>query len=186
MRLAFSLLLIVPSLVLADESGARVVFCIKVVAEEQNGVWRPGDTRVGDQFALLQLSDGNIVSHTAEANHSLDPKAAGLDITKPLNAEQTRKLFRMANLAGLDFNAQLIAAKKTELELSGMRSGLASVGGTTVEVFANFDGTNFKFVCKDLVLVLPRYARYNAELARLYALLEDLGVFRPLRYSFTQ
>jgi hypothetical protein len=181
-----SLMLILPSLALADGPGARVVFNVKVVAEEKNGMWRPGDTRVGDQFALLELPDGKIVSHKVEANHSRDPKAEGVDWTAQVNVEQTRRLFHVAGLAGFDFETQLAAAKKTEYELTGFHSSLSVLGGTTVEVFSNFEGTNFQFVCKDLDEVLPHYARYNSELARLLALLEDLGVFRLRRYSFTE
>lgn len=186
MRRLLLFLLALPSLAWAGDTKGRVVFYIKVVAEQQNGIWRPGDTRVGDQFALLQLPDGKIVSREVEGNHTLDPKAAGVDITRPLSTEEIRKLFHIAGLTGFDFGAQMTAAQKTEFELTGMHSGWHSIGGTTVEVYADFDGTSFKFVCKDLELILPHYARYNPELARLYALLDDLKVFRPVRYSFTQ
>jgi hypothetical protein len=180
-----SLLLVLPSLALAADANARTVFCIKVVAEQKNGLWRPEDTRVGDQIALLELSDGSLAVHEVMANHSLDPKAAGVDSTKPENANRIQEFFRLSGLSGFDFETQLASAKKTELALTGNGDPPMVVGGTTVEVYSDFENTSFRFVCKDLDVVLPHYARYNPELARLLALLEDLGVFRPRGYSFT-
>ena len=115
----------------------------------------------------------------------MDPKAPGVDSRSPVDANHIRKLFSVASLAGFDFNAQLTAAKKTATEITGERNSPVVIGGTTVEVYSDFEGAQFRFVCKDLDQILPHYSRYNAELARLLALLEDLQLFRPRRYSFT-
>lgn len=171
---------------IAANPASPVIFYVRVIAEQQNGLWRPGDTRVGDEFSLSELSDGNFSVRIQEANHTLEAKAKATDYTTKVNGDRIRHLFREASLAGLDFGAQLDAAKKTEKDLIKTDGITMVIGGTTVEVFSHFEGSDFKFICKDLEVVLPRSSRYNPELARLLALLEDLGVFKPCRYSFTQ
>jgi hypothetical protein len=176
-----------PSLGLASDPAGKVVFYIKVVGEERNGLSREGDSRVGDQFALLEKPDGTMFVHEVEANHSMYAEREGLDVTTPVDATRIRHLFREADLAGFDFKAQLLAADEEEKTKRGRAAQISGgVGGTTVEVFCDFEGANFKFVCPGFQYVLNYKARYNAELARLLALLEDLRVFRPIRYTFTE
>jgi hypothetical protein len=178
------MVLCAPTLGLAQGPQGKIVFSIRVVAESKNGVWRLGDTRVGDRLEIVESTGGNFFSHRVETNHWGDPKAPALDTMEPLNSNLVRSAFRRASLGTLDFNSELSGAKKKDQEAHGIYQ-VATVGGVTVEVVADFEDTHLRFICEDLAAILPIYARYNNNLARLLYLLEDLRVFKPRQYSFT-
>ena len=59
----------------AVEPDARCVFYIKIVANTLNGLWRPGDTLVGDQLFLYESPNGAVIVKRHEGDHTLSGKA---------------------------------------------------------------------------------------------------------------
>jgi hypothetical protein len=173
------------SVAIASEPVGRVIFRIKVVAEEREGAWRDGDTRVGDELALFEKADGAIVAYRFEQNHSMDAKvpAAESETEVPV---YIKEVFANSGLHGFDFEQQLEAARKAMHQRNPLLLEPLGIGGTTVEVFADFQGARFQFRCKDLNWVLPFYAPYNDSLGRLFGILETVGAFAPTVFAFTK
>ena len=172
----------------AVEPDARCVFYIKIVANTLNGLWRPGDTLVGDQLFLYESPNGAVIVKRHEGDHTLSGKAGPADtnfgLGEPYSAE-LRAAFKAADLHNFDFEKQLAAAKTRQHLLEPNHGFGFVVGGKTVEVYANWEGTDFHFTCKDLGFTLSFFSAFNPELARLRHLLDQIGTFQTRRYTFT-
>lgn len=155
----------------------RCVFSIEVIRD--GGGLRAADyTAVGDGIFLFEDADGRITGERHQRWDQADGLVFRCNPEKEVfggGAEFTarvRALFKKSAIQEMDFPAAAQAAQE-----QAMRQGrnFVQTGEKTVAVFADLEGTRFRFSAAGLGWHLRSYAEYHAKLTALKALLDGIA-----------
>lgn len=175
--LLFTLALLAGSqLCSAATENRKCVFSI-VITQNGGGASRPGDSRIGDGLFLYEYEGGWITGERREAWHGMfgpvQEPVTDLFGGGPEFTGRIREIFRKSQIHGIDF-AAAVAAARQRAAADGKIHWLD--GPTTVEVFADLEGTHLSLTAVGLGAELDFFSPYNPELQQLKALLDAMAM----------
>lgn len=158
----------------APQAEKRCVFSIEVI-RDGGGMADFGYTGVGDGIFLYEHADGQI---TGERYQRLEPYGTIRRMPErevfgggPEFTRRVRELFKKAAIKEVDFHAAVEAAK------GALPPGKSYVqtGAKAVSVFADLEGTRFRFSYTGVGWHLKVYAEYDTKLGELKSLLDGVA-----------
>lgn len=162
---------------LAKAEEKRCIFSAKIV-DAGGGLRAMGSggeipsSRIGDGVFVYETSGGSII----EENHVGNSKE--IINAGPQYSAKIRAAFSKAGLPNFDFS-HAVEEVVSKIRAGQKREEAAievTIGAKQYEVYANFEGTNFKFNCEHLGTALREYAKVTPELNRFQDLLDCLEV----------
>jgi hypothetical protein len=159
----------------APSDQPKCVFSIEVVADSQNGMRPIDSTMVGDHILIFEYPDGFLTVESREGWRSTKSAPPSRDRRWGGRREFTdriRSAFKSNQLNNLDFDAS-IADARIRSSFSG-RGNWGFIGGTTVKVHSELEGSRFDIQCVALEAKLDVFSAFNPNLQKLKALLDAI------------